>query len=99
MLKPTKKEQKMLVEMAKSLPPTWYQANIRKTGRELKEKFPNQEFELNRTYNYPVKYPTNHKNRILSAYKSGGMEAVNQYVKEVLELVKNENSFKATIAA
>lgn len=99
MLKPTKKELKLLKQMARELPPTFYMANILKSGKELAEKFPNQKFELDKMYDYPVKYPTNHKNRIVKAYENGGMEAVKLYVKEVLDLIKKETEFKTTVAA
>lgn len=88
MLTITKKERKLLENLAKELPATQYTANIRMSGSEIIEKkIPsNYPIDPKKYYGVAVKYPTNHKSRIITAYQSGGMEAVKKYCAEVQEL-------------
>lgn len=92
MLKLTKKERDLLVKLAKELPSTQYTANIRMVGKEILEKgIPsNYPIDPKKYYGVAVKYPTNHKNRVISAYQSGGMEAVKKYCAEVQELAEKQ---------
>ncbi len=94
MLKLTKKERKLLENLAKELPATQYTANIRMSGVEILEKnIPsNYPIDPKKFYGVAVKYPTNHKNRLITAYESGGMEAVKRYCADVQDLVLKQTS-------
>jgi hypothetical protein len=92
MLTLTKKERKLLENLAKQLPATQYTANIRMSGVEVVEKGIPSNFPIDpkKYYGVAVKYPTNHKNRVIKAYTSGGMEAVKKYCAEVQELATKQ---------
>lgn len=94
MLKLTKKERKLIENLAKELPATQYTANIRMLGAEILQKGIPSKFEVDpkKHYGVAVKYPTNHKNRLIKAYEGGGMEAVKKYCAEVQDLVIKQNS-------
>lgn len=42
-------------------------------------------------YSYPVQIAANHENRLKRAYVKGGMQAVNDYIKEVNKAVVAKN--------
>ena len=94
MLKLTKKERKLIENLAKELPATQYTANIRMLGAEILQKGIPSKFPVDpkKHYGVAVKYPTNHKNRLIKAYEGGGMEAVKKYCAEVQDLFIKQNS-------
>lgn len=88
MLKVTKKERKLLENLAKELPETKYTANVRMPGYEVIQKgIPSKdEVDPKKWYMVGVKYPVNHKSRLLTAYINGGMESVKKYCSDVQDL-------------
>jgi hypothetical protein len=95
MLKPTKKEKKLLKNLAKELPETMYRANQSRLVspeemlRQRGEVIPAGTLaQMTKS----VMVPVNHERRMVKAYEQGGMEAVKEYVRGVMELVKNNLS-------
>jgi hypothetical protein len=94
MLKITKQQRRLLENLAKELPETKYTANIRMPGHEVLQKnIPSKEpVDPKKWYMVGVKYPVNHKNRIINAYENGGMEAVRKYCHDVQDLALKQYS-------
>ena len=83
MLKITKDIEKKLANIAKQLPLTTYaipKVTYKRLDKERVLKQTTGEFH----------YVTNHKNRIKTAYVSGGVEAVREYIQGVAELVNSK---------
>ncbi len=99
MLKLTKFQAKEFKKLAKILPTTYYEVKQKRTmiGKDIidnpninKSVFgvvhPDQKYIVENS----VRYPVNHNNRIINAYKNGGMKAVEEYCKLTQELVLQE---------
>ena len=105
MRKPTKQELKVIAQIAATLPATKYEAKQKTImmGFELKKRP-----ELIELIQGPIKddqaysvdanilLPVNHKKRIKRAFETGGMDAVNDYCKSVVDLSKGELSGQNT---
>ena len=78
-LKITKEIEKRLANIAAQLPKTTY-GTKKHVFKRLNDKV------IERTTVGEILHPVNHKNRIKTVYKDGGVEAVKTYVKDVLEL-------------
>lgn len=97
MNKITRKEREILRKLANELPQTYYEANEKfilsgleilkdpsiKTNNFNGPIIPNKKYEIARK----VMKPVNHNNRLITAFESGGLEAVDKYCIEVHELV------------
>lgn len=104
MYKVTKAIEKEIKVLATKLPPTFYDANVKKvvTG-EVLEKMqnvdvdgpvdPKKVYTITASKNYPV----SHKNRMLTAFKNGGVPAIRAYVDGIKELF-NDSHTPITVA-
>lgn len=84
-LKITKETEKRLANIAAQLPFTTYG-----TKKHVFKKINDNVTE--RTTIGEILHPVNHKNRLKTVYKDGGVEAVRTYVNDVLELSESRIS-------
>lgn len=102
MNKLTRKETELIRELAKSLPKTFYEANdkVRMSGADIMKdknidvsKFEGKiKPEGLYLVNVPKKYPVNHSNRLMTAFENGGLKAVDDYARGVMDLVEAQLS-------
>ena len=95
MLRLTNSQRDKIKKLAKMLPATQYEANVNRMviGAEIiAKKIDTGKFKTidpKKRYAVAVKqlFPVNHEKRLVKAYENGGMEAVEDYCKEVQSLV------------
>lgn len=99
MLKLTKAERKKFKELAQALPQTFYKAYVgtKVTGEEIlktKKTYGESKVVSGKSYvlSKEASFPVNHENRLIKAYESGGMQAVETYCREVQNLVINAHT-------
>ncbi len=109
MYKLTRKEMKILRNLGETLPKTFYMASEvhRMKGRDLlldknidasKIKGgvkPDNIYEVK----VPTKHLVNHNSRLLTAFESGGMAAVDEYCTGVMDLVELQFKVKGIVPA
>lgn len=109
MNKLSRKEMKLLKDLAATLPKTYYEASEvhRMKGSVI---LANKDIDVSKLkgpikpdsiyeVNVPTKHLVNHNNRLVTAFHNGGLAAVEQYANEVMELVESQFKTKAVIPA
>lgn len=91
-----KRMTKHLKKIARELPPALTQVKKNWTGAELLKMNPNELDEKGQPLNPSKIYvredveEVNHEKEIFARYKSGGVDAVGQYERDVIDYVKKE---------
>lgn len=109
MHKLTRKERELIRQLANQLPKTFYEANevhnMKGSAILADNAIDTSKFkgpihpEKMYVVNVPTKHYVNHNNRLITAFESGGMVAVDEYCQGVLELIDNQFKTKGVIPA